>query len=141
MASFYNMMWRKFVAGYLTFSKKERIAAICFCSSILVLTLWPHLSPKPATTPLQEDTTLSKLLDTATRLAQSKPDATLDNNHSASQYEVSKNSGYTESALFYFDPNTLDASGWKKLGLQDRTIKTILNYRSKGGHFYKHEDL
>jgi competence ComEA-like helix-hairpin-helix protein len=42
---------------------------------------------------------------------------------------------------FSFDPNTLDQNGWKKLGLPDRTINTILNYRSKGGRFYKKEDL
>jgi hypothetical protein len=27
------------------------------------------------------------------------------------------------------------------LGLRDKTIKTIENYLSKGGHFYKPEDL
>lgn len=43
--------------------------------------------------------------------------------------------------LFYFDPNTIDAAGWKKLGLRDKTIGTILNYRSKGGKFKKPEDI
>ncbi|WP_460683846.1 ComEA family DNA-binding protein [Niabella aquatica] len=43
--------------------------------------------------------------------------------------------------LFYFDPNTLDAAGFAKLGLRDRTIKTLLNYRNKGGRFRKTEDL
>jgi competence protein ComEA len=44
-------------------------------------------------------------------------------------------------SLFYFDPNTLTTEGWKKLGLRDKTIKTIQNYLSKGGHFRKPEDL
>src|SRR5690606_12068135 len=43
--------------------------------------------------------------------------------------------------LFYFDPNKIDAAGWKKLGLQNKTIKTILNYTSKGGYFRKSSDL
>jgi len=43
--------------------------------------------------------------------------------------------------LFYFDPNSLDQNGWKKLGLKDRTISIITNYLTKGGHFYKTEDL
>ncbi|ULT43472.1 hypothetical protein KRR40_08600 [Niabella defluvii] len=34
--------------------------------------------------------------------------------------------------LFSFDPNTLDADGFKKLGLRDKTIRTLLNYRNKG---------
>ncbi len=42
---------------------------------------------------------------------------------------------------FYFDPNTLDAIGFAKLGLREKTIKMILNYRIKGGHFYKTADF
>ena len=42
---------------------------------------------------------------------------------------------------FYFDPNTLSKDGWQKLGIRDKTIKTIQNYLSKGGHFRKPEDL
>lgn len=35
----------------------------------------------------------------------------------------------------------MPADGWSRLGLQERTIKTIVNYRNKGGKFYKPEDL
>jgi competence protein ComEA len=42
---------------------------------------------------------------------------------------------------FPFDPNTLTENGWLKMGLPDRLIRTILNYTSKGGHFYQKEDL
>lgn len=44
-------------------------------------------------------------------------------------------------SLFYFDPNTLSADGWKKLGLKDKTIATIQKYVSKGGRFKKPDDL
>ena len=47
----------------------------------------------------------------------------------------------TKGELFYFDPNTISTSDWKRLGLRDKTIKTIENYLNKGGHFYKSEDL
>lgn len=43
--------------------------------------------------------------------------------------------------LFYFDPNTLSAEGWKKLGLRDKTIRTIRNYLEKGGRFRKPADV
>ncbi|MEO7312924.1 MAG: helix-hairpin-helix domain-containing protein [Chitinophagaceae bacterium] len=43
--------------------------------------------------------------------------------------------------LFEFDPNTLDAAGWKRLGLRDKTVATIQNYLSKGGKFRKAEDI
>lgn len=42
---------------------------------------------------------------------------------------------------FYFDPNTLDAAGWEKLGLRPKAIQTILNYRAKGGRFRQAADL
>lgn len=42
---------------------------------------------------------------------------------------------------FPFDPNKLEEKDWIKLGLPDRLVKTILNYRSKGGRFYQKEDL
>lgn len=45
------------------------------------------------------------------------------------------------TALFPFNPNTLDAAGWKKLGLNDRMISTIQHYKAKGGQFRKPADL
>jgi competence protein ComEA len=42
---------------------------------------------------------------------------------------------------FTFDPNTATANQWDKLGLSPKQIQVILNYRSKGGKFYKKEDL
>lgn len=63
----------------------------------------------------------------------------------AYQYDKSKSSygsaNTPKGELFYFDPNTISASDWKKLGLRDKTIATIQNYLNKGGHFYKPEDL
>lgn len=43
--------------------------------------------------------------------------------------------------LFPFDPNTLDAAGWKRLGIRDRTITGILHYREKGGRFRRADDI
>ena len=43
--------------------------------------------------------------------------------------------------LFYFDPNTLNDSGWKQLGISDRQLKVINNYRQSGGRFFRKEDL
>jgi competence protein ComEA len=140
MASFYNMMWRKFIADYLTFSRKERIAVLVFCSVTLLFYLTTQLYPKPSVTAIQEDTTLAKLLDTAKQLAQAKGTST-ENELIDYPYEGLKKLPEPAGTLFNFDPNTLDVAGWKRLGLRDRTVKTILNYRSKGGHFYKREDL
>ena len=66
-----------------------------------------------------------------------------DANNYSYQYDKSTNNYSSEKqiSLFYFDPNSLPAEGWKKLGLHEKTIHTIQNYLAKGGHFYKPEDL
>jgi DNA uptake protein ComE-like DNA-binding protein len=46
-----------------------------------------------------------------------------------------------KGVLFAFDPNTLPEDGWKKLGIGERTIRTIKNYIGKGGKFRRPEDL
>ena len=43
--------------------------------------------------------------------------------------------------LFVFDPNTLDSAGFIRLGMPVKAIKGLLNWRRKGKHFYKSEDL
>jgi DNA uptake protein ComE-like DNA-binding protein len=47
----------------------------------------------------------------------------------------------SSSEPFYFDPNTLDSSGFIQLGLSAKTTQYLLNWRNKGKHFYKKEDL
>ena len=43
--------------------------------------------------------------------------------------------------MFYFDPNTLAAEGWQKLGIKDKTIASMQKYLSKGGRFKEPDDL
>ncbi|MBC9910388.1 ComEA family DNA-binding protein [Chitinophaga varians] len=45
------------------------------------------------------------------------------------------------ATLFYFDPNTLSAEGWQRLGVSARTAATIDRYRQKGGRFRSAADL
>jgi competence ComEA-like helix-hairpin-helix protein len=42
---------------------------------------------------------------------------------------------------FPFDPNTLTLSGWQELGFTEKQAQQIINYRSKGGYFYKKTDI
>ncbi|NLR65481.1 helix-hairpin-helix domain-containing protein [Chitinophaga varians] len=45
------------------------------------------------------------------------------------------------ATLFCFDPNTLPAEGWQRLGVSARTAATIDRYRQKGGRFRSAADL
>jgi competence ComEA-like helix-hairpin-helix protein len=56
-------------------------------------------------------------------------------------YQASQTKNFSNGELFQFDPNTLSVEGWQKLGLSERTVRTIDKYRSKGGKFYKPEDI
>lgn len=43
--------------------------------------------------------------------------------------------------LFDFNPNTISKSQWKKLGFKDWQIKTIFNYKAKGGNWKTKSDV
>ena len=43
--------------------------------------------------------------------------------------------------LFYFDPNSINAGDWQRLGLSERLSQTILRYTEKGGRFHNPADL
>ena len=134
------MKWRPFVKDYLTFTKKDRWGLI----GLLVLATAVYLVPKlwknnTSISALQEDTALLRVADTLQKENQTFLEQ--DENVSVPFHQPTVEAPFTEGHLFQFDPNTLSAEGWQRLGLNSRTIKTINNYRSKGGRFYKKEDL
>ena len=62
----------------------------------------------------------------------------------AASSSFSSPSSYTahaNTAVFYFDPNTLSSEGWMRLGIPGRTAETIQNFIARGGQFYKAEDI
>lgn len=141
MPFFSNMAWKTFIKHYLIFSKKERIATLAVIFILIVIYLLPRLFSKTAALALREDSLLLKAADTLQRTAPQRS----DENQSSSRlpyYSAPRDTkGFVEGELFRFDPNTLPAEGWQKLGLNDRTIRILINYRNKGGRFYKPEDL
>jgi competence ComEA-like helix-hairpin-helix protein len=134
------MSWREDIAAYFRFTRKDRVAALFLLFVLLGVYFLPRLFPKTAGTGIKEDTALSRMVDSATQLASIRKPYT-ETNEREYAYEVFENTPFTEHSLFPFDPNTLPEEGWQRLGLRPRTTKTILNYRSKGGRFYKPEDL
>jgi competence protein ComEA len=64
-----------------------------------------------------------------------------DENDNDLQYQPIQIKNFARGELFQFDPNNLSVEGWQKLGLSEKTSKTIDKYRSKGGKFYKPEDI
>ncbi|MCX7728556.1 MAG: helix-hairpin-helix domain-containing protein [Bacteroidia bacterium] len=48
---------------------------------------------------------------------------------------------FKHDSLFFFDPNVVSETDMKLLGLSDKTIRQISNYRKAGGKFYSKESL
>jgi competence ComEA-like helix-hairpin-helix protein len=140
------MNWKEFVADYLTFTRRDRIAVIAILIIILAIFSLPKFissgTAKKVTTDTAWMSDLKKLEQKEQETDQQYAKNSDDNsNNYLSDRSTNNYYGKPKGELFYFDPNTLSMEGWQKLGLRDKTIHTIQNYLSKGGHFKKPEDL
>ena len=132
------MNWRQFVESYLSFSKKDRIGIFIILIIIAIIYLLPRFFAKNE--PINfEGKELYAIADTL-NIKQTR-EYEKDENETGFQYETSVKNDFSKGELFQFDPNTLSPEGWRKLGLNEKTIATISNYRNKGGKFYKPGDL
>ncbi len=142
------MNWKEFVVDYLTFTRRDRIAIVTLITLIAGIFFLPKAilrsaDSKPTTPDTAWIAAMKRIEQKEAETDQQSNKYNDDNNSTVYQYDKSKNNYYNKAKgeLFYFDPNTLSAEGWQKLGLRDKTIHTIQNYLSKGGHFKKPEDL
>lgn len=116
--------------AYFSFSKKERIGILSMLVLIVIAWFLPAFFSS-GELDVEELTIL-----------QTDVDSFLVNQHIAEdRIETTPVTDESPIAYFYFDPNTLNRDGWQQLGLTDRTITTIDNYRTRGGKFYKPEDF
>jgi competence protein ComEA len=134
------------IRDYFSFSRKERIGIFVLLALILIIFILPYFFSAPKSSSSHQQFEQFK-----NEIAQLKVQKDSVRNYSKN-YEQEENaneeyhkSSHTNSnssaALFYFDPNTATNDEWKKLGLQDRTIRTLNHYLSKGGKFRKADDL
>lgn len=106
---------------YFSFSKKERVAIAVLLVLMGVFLALPYFfMPEIAPPVLVKGTGVN---EKDTLLAYKAGDAIM------------------RQRLFYFNPNAIGAQEWKVLGLRDQTVKTIMNYRDKGGRFRNAEDI
>lgn len=138
----------KWVKEYFSFTRKERNAIALLGSVAILFALLPTLFPFLVKDDIElvvdssiqhQIAALQVIDDTKDPNPRSYPDADLYQ-PKESRFEHYKREGVA-AELFAFDPNTATAQEWKQLGLREKTIQTILNYRTKGGKFFKAEDL
>jgi competence protein ComEA len=132
-------MWKEFISGYLSFSKKERTGIITLLAIILLLTIAPFFYPLLIQQPPTDASAFQQEI-AALAIKEKSAGPNMDIQHPY-QYPYDGRYINNKSALFYFDPNTLDKAGWQKLGIREKTINTIQNYLAKGGRFRQPEDI
>lgn len=141
-------MLKDFLSGYLNFTKKERWGILILLFFITLTILLPFLFPYFVTQEKNDHSQFAKEIATLKIKRQDSAAGfnkeTPDEGDYANYYLPSEKNTYGKQPrgeLFYFDPNTLPADGWKRLGVREKTITTIQKYISKGGKFYKPEDI
>lgn len=118
------------VRKWFSFNKGERVAIITIMAAILVLILACLF--RPARKSLSESTLHN--LDSLLALRQAAIEE-------VQQKQAEKPQEVTELHPFPFNPNTLTEEEWLQMGLTDRQVRGIMNYRAKGGKFYSKSDV
>ena len=138
------MKWTEFVSGYLHFSRRDRLAVLALVALILLIFFLPTLwSRGAAALPPATDSSWNAALtdNKQSGTAFRSPPKNQDESYSDLPSYTSGTQGHPAAERFYFDPNTVSAEGWARLGLREKTIQTIQHYLAKGGHFRSPEDL
>jgi competence protein ComEA len=121
---------RSYLFNFFHFNKQERNGVFILCLIIIVLFAFrlamPHMYKGDSqvqliTADLKSSQKLSENMDA-------------DNKHSKREVFVS-------AQRFVFNPNTLTQEDAEKLGFSKKLSTTLINFRSKGGKFFKPEDL
>lgn len=136
---------KEIISEYLSFNRRERIAVLVLVVLILAVFFIPQLLPQNANQIQPADTawmaSVRKLEIKETEKGNFNQEGNEENSGYYRYDPEKRNYPRKKGELFYFDPNTLSASEWSRLGLREKTIRTIQNFLSKGGKFRKPGDL
>ena len=134
---------KKLIKAYLTYGKRDRIAAMAVVLFIAIAYAYPYVIYKRnEQLPAKATSVLVKAIDTLG--VKQKTNGYLKKSQGTDedyQYQPNQWKGFVSGELFLFDPNNLSVEGWQKLGLSEKTSKTIEKYRNKGGKFHTADDL
>lgn len=121
-------MWGNFLKEYFTFSRGERNGIVVLLLIIISLLILPYLmdffkqQQEIDFTNFQKEIAEFEKQQALAKEKKFQPDT--------AAYE-----------LFHFDPNEITEEDWHRLGVGEKTTRTIMNYLNKGGRFDKKEDL
>lgn len=136
------LMGQQFLKDYFNFTKKERTGNLWLILVLIILLIIPNLYSFFIKTEsfdhekFKEEIARLKI-DSSGKISPKNFDNEYYNDYSLTgkKHEILK------AELFLFDPNTATLNDWKRLGIKEKTALTIQKYISKGGKFYKPEDI
>ena len=113
----------RFLSSWFGFNKQQRNGLLVLCSIILLL-FFIRLS-------------ISSIIKSKPVLLASFSNTSLPNSNSG----LLVSDSVSENNLFVFNPNLVTEEQLLQLGFKEKTARTFINYRNKGAHFRKKEDL
>lgn len=127
-----------FISDYFTFSRKERISIIVLASLLILVISAIYFIRFNYNEASIDFSSFEKEVSAFEQQFQkeNKPGVI-----ASAGYKPKSEPSTKTHENFVFNPNHLPDSLWVRLGIAERTISVIRNYESKGGKFYKKEDL
>lgn len=123
---------------FLHFGKSERNAIGIVLITIVLATILPSYLAGIRNSVVVEDYDFKAEVDAFLRKSEI---ATAADQQEFDFYQPDKSVAADRINPFRFDPNTLDAKGWERLGFSKKQSESIVKFREKGGTFRKKEDL
>lgn len=135
----------QFLKDYFAFNRTERKGVWLLFVLLIVALAIPFILdflPNKLTEVDMQDTKRVQDLQTSLKIKEKEAKFhSFDSFHDNSSKEHYAFDATKPAHYFSFDPNTASESQLEELGIPKWLVKRVLNYRSKGGKFYKKEDL
>jgi competence protein ComEA len=121
---------RTYLFNFFHFNKQERNGVFVLCLIIIVLFTFRLAMPL-----MHKGDNQVHLIAADLKPSQKLNDVELTN------IKESKHEVFVSGQRFVFNPNTVTLEDAQKLGFSKKLSSTLINFRSKGGKFFKPEDL
>ena len=120
---------------YFGFTKREYNGLLVLMAILLLISVFPYFYARyfiqPPVATAAERKALHQLVLVNLQ----------ETSYTSAGNEMEDSEVLARTALFKFDPNKITLAQWEQLGLSTKQAQAILNYRNKGGKFYRPSDL
>lgn len=128
------------IKSFFNFNRGERIGILVILAIIIIVVAYPRFVKVKFNESDEEFLRFKKDIESFEKGLQQANDS-IDDARKLDFQQMDKSIAENKITPFIFNPNALPSEQWAKMGLKDWQIKVIKNYESKGGKFYKKEDL